>query len=158
VNTVHWQGRRELATVHRDDVVALLARRPARWCHTFLVLAAGRAGPSTPDVARRSRRHWYRLWAPDEKGAARFVWHPLPHRDLFSGFNGHLTVEALAPEALTTEPGPQPQGPGCALLLSGEVAGGEPAVTEVVLSCLLDLLAAALDETDGIPGGPQFVG
>jgi hypothetical protein len=138
---MHWEGSCEVAAVPRGDVVSLFARRPARWFHTFLVLAANQAAPTydrTGDQRRHgTERHWCRLGVPDEEGRARLVWHPVPRDGLFSGFSGHVHLD-------DHETG-NGDGPGTRVTLVGDVTGGEPHVAETALRTLLDLLATAFD-------------
>src|SRR4051812_41976961 len=132
---MHWQGSCEVAAVPRHDVIALFARRPARWFHTFLVLAANHAAPSPQGGLPRNgtERHWYRLGQPDDEGCARLVWHPVPRAGLFDGFTGHVHLD------------PCTQGEGTTVRLVGEVTGGQRPVNDVALRSLLDLLASAFD-------------
>jgi hypothetical protein len=128
-----WEGSCDVAGVPREDLLGLFARRPARWFHTFLVLAANQAAVAAPSGERRkAERHWYRLDVPDDQGRSRLVWHPTPRRTgLFSGFSGQLVVGG--------------NGTDGRLTIVGEATDGDPAVNEAALRTLLELLGAACD-------------
>lgn len=126
----HLRLSRDVESVP-SALVELLTDRPPSWLRSFLRLATLHV-PAAPVSARPV---WFRVGAPtvDAHGATvmTFVWHPHAGNRVFERFHGRI-VAGLAGTG------------GTSLTIEGDATGGEPADDVVVLSSLLDLLAAAV--------------
>ena len=132
---MHWEHRRELASVPAEDVLDRFRERPSSWLLPFLQLAAAQAepdrrGPGAP------RPPWYRLSVPDAHGSSRLLWHPHGHPRLFTGLSGHLTVSDHRGSS--------------ALDLTCTTTGGEADVNALAIEALFDLLATAIEGSQSV--------
>ena len=132
---MHWEHRRELASVPAEDVLDRFRERPISWLLPFLQLAATQAEPDRrgPDAPQPP---WYRLSVPDADGSSRFLWHPHGHLRLFRGLSGQLAVSDHRGSS--------------ALDLRCTTTGGEADVNAVAIDAFIDLLAAAIEGSQSV--------
>jgi hypothetical protein len=114
------------------DVVSVFRSRPATWLRGFLrlaVLSSGRAS-----VGAQTGHPWFRLGAPTNSlDAAQFplTWWPHVERvELFQRFGGWVSVAQAGDSTL--------------LRIEGTADGGAVAVTDAVLTRLLETIGAAI--------------